>query len=300
MVKLASVCMSSHPTDKASNRDAMVAFVEQAASQNVDMIVFPEECLTGIGTVSMQQFSGKDKMDMVTELAEQIPSGDSTQLFIELAKKHDMYSCWGMAEKDPDRFDVTYNAAVLVGPEGYIGHYRKVHLPMCERFIHYPGPGDYPVFETRFGKVGLEICFDKAFPEVARTLALKGAQIIVNPTAWPNISGKPDDPDKMSYETYAHARAMENMVFFIDSNHCGPYMAGCSQIIGPNPGQKFAVTSPEGGMAVAEVDIEKEILNARIFSMGGTDLLKDRKPGTYGEITKFTPYTPYGAVIAQG
>lgn len=205
-----------------------------------------------------------------------------------------------MAERDPDRFDATYNTAVLVGPEGFIGKYRKVHLPLCERLIHYPGLGDYPVFDTRIGKIGLEICFDKCFPEVARSLALQGAQIIVNPICWPNVSGTLDDPDHKVHLIMGQARALDNMVFFIDANQCGPFMEGHSQIIGPNPGQILATTGFEEGMAVAEVDIEQEIINARVHSMGGSDLLKDRKPGTYGEITKPNPYNPiHGGRIAE-
>jgi predicted amidohydrolase len=164
--------------------------------------------------------------------------------------------------------------------------------------VHDPGLGDYPVYDTRIGKIGLEVCFDKCYPEVARTLALKGAQIIIGPTCWPNISGTMDDPDHIVYRTLAHARAMENMVFFVDSNHCGQFFGGHSQIIGPNPGQLLATTDFGEGMAVTDVDIEAEILHARIFSMGGSDLLKDRKPGTYGEIAKGNPYNPiYGGVV---
>ncbi len=291
MVKMATVCMPSDPRDKSVNLHKMVSYVEQAAAQDVDLIVFPEEALTGVGTVSMQQYNGEDK-EYIIKTAEFVPEGDSTQAFIELAKRHDIHVVWSMAERDEDRFDATYNTAVLVGPEGYIGKYRKVHLPLCERLIHYPGLGDYPVFDTRIGKIGLEICFDKCFPEVARTLALQGAQIIVNPICWPNVSGTLDDPDHKVHLIMGQARAMENMIFFIDANQCGPFMEGHSQIIGPNPGQILATTGFEEGMAVAEADIEQEIINARVHSMGGSDLLKDRKPGTYGELSKPNPFNP--------
>lgn len=290
-VKLATVCMPSDPRDKELNLRNMIAYIEKAADQNVSLIVLPEEVLTGVGTVGMQQFKGEDKEYMIKN-AELVPEGDSTQTLIELAKKRDIYIVWSMTERDCDRFDVTYNTAVLVGPEGYIGKYRKVHLPLCERLIHYPGMGDYPVFDTRIGKIGLEICFDKCFPEVARSLALQGAQIIVNPICWPNVSGTFDDPDHKVHQIMGQARALENMVFFIDANHCGQFMEGHSQIIGPNPGQVLATTGFEEGMAIAEVDIEQEILNARIHSMGGSDLLKDRKPGTYSQVAKPNPYNP--------
>ncbi len=296
-IKIATVCMGCDPYDVELNRSRMTEYILKAAEQRVDLIVFPEEVLTGVGTVSMQQFKPDDKLTM-DDHAELIPKGTSTRHFIELAKKHHIYINWSMCEQDPDRFDATYNTSVLVGPEGFVGKYRKVHLPLCERLVHYPGLGDYPVFDTEIGKIGLEICFDKCFPEVARSLSLKGAQIILNPICWPNVSGTEDDPDHYAHVTFAHSRAWENMVFFVDANHAGPFMEGHSQIVGPNPGQVFASTGFEEGMAIAEVDVEAEIKHARIVAMGGSDLLRDRKPGTYGELVKFTPYNPiWGGVI---
>lgn len=291
MVKIATVCMGADPRDVKKNRDNMLAYIEKAAAENVDLIVFPEEILQGVGTTSMQQFNPEDKMYMVN-VAELVPEGESTQIFVEQAKKHNMYICWGMCERDEERFDATHNVAVLVGPEGYIGKYRKVHLPLCERLYHYPGFGDYPVFDTKIGKIGLEICYDKCFPEVARTLALKGAQIILGPTCWPNVTGTLDDYDHKVHTIFSQARANENMIFFVDSNHSGQFMGGHSQIVGPNPGQIIATTGFEEGMAVAEVDIEEEIKHARIKSMGGSDLLRDRKAGTYGMLVEFNEYNP--------
>ena len=292
MVKIATVCMSSDPRDKVLNRNNMIAYIEKAAEQQANLLVFPEEILTGVGTTSMQQFNPEDKRYM-QEASELVPEGESTQIFIDLAKKHDMYICWGMAERNPERFDATHNVAVLVGPEGYVGKYRKVHLPLCERLFHYPGWGDYPVFDTRIGKIGLEVCYDKCFPEVARTLALKGAQIILGPTCWPNITGTLDDYDHKVHTIFSQARANENMVFFVDSNHCGPFLGGHSMIVGPNPGQIIATTGFDEGMAVAEVDIEAEIKHARVIAMGGSDILRDRKAGSYGELTKFNEFNPY-------
>lgn len=114
MVKIATVCMSSDPRDKVLNRNNMIAYIEKAAEQQANLIVFPEEILTGVGTTSMQQFNPEDKRYM-QEASELVPEGESTQIFIDLAKKHDMYICWGMAERNPERFDATHNVAVLVG-----------------------------------------------------------------------------------------------------------------------------------------------------------------------------------------
>ena len=293
MTKLATVAMHRDPHDKDLNFSKMVSFVEEAAEKGVDLLVFPEECLTGFGTVPMNVFSPDDRMIHLAH-AELVPEGPSTQAFAELAKKHDMYICWGMAEKDESRFDVTYNCAVFVGPEGYIGKYRKTHLPLAECLTHHPGRGDYPVFDTRFGKVGIEICFDKCFPEVARCLAVEGALIVLSPTAWPGDL----ETDRRIYDTLSAARAAESMIFFIDSNHCGEIMPGCgsfmygnSQVISPIAGQVLATTGSNEGIAIADVDIESEIVRARTYSMGGGDLLRERKPATYGPLTAFSKYS---------
>jgi predicted amidohydrolase len=197
------------------------------------------------------------------------------------------------------RFDVCYNACVLVGPEGFIGKYRKTHQPLTERLTFYSGSGDYPVYDTRIGRIGLTICFDKCYPEVTRTLALKGAQIILSPTCWPCITHSEDDPDFADYNIFSFARAYENMVFFAESNISWSGtepMMGYSRIIGPNTYQICATTGFEEAMAVADVDIKAEVLKAKLYPVGGSDLPKDRKPATYTELTK--PNSGYGIPVA--
>lgn len=147
-------------------------YVEKAAAQNADFVLFPELALGGVPKNPMFIFN-PDDAKYQHDVAELVPEGDSTQHFIEMAKKLDIYIGWGMAEQSHERFDALYNTLVVVGPEGFVGKYRKVHQPLTERIMFYSGSGDYPVFDTRFGKIGLMICFDKAYPEVSRTLALK-------------------------------------------------------------------------------------------------------------------------------
>ncbi len=297
MTILASVAMESGH-DKKANIAKMTKFIEEAAAQQADFILFPELALGGFPENPMFVFNPNDAFYQ-HEVAEVVPEGESTQYFIGLAQKHDMYIAWGMTEQDPDDWNIIYNDVVLVGPEGYIGKYRKVHLPLTERILMYPGDGDYPVFDTRFGRVGLMVCFDKAYPEVSRALALKGADILLCPTAWPALEPNEDDNDFKAGNVFSFARALENMCFFIDSCASGPYEMGHSRIIGPNPMQICATTGFDEGMAVADVDIQGEILKARLASMAGSDLLKDRKPATYGELVKTTKRNPISGDVGQ-
>lgn len=298
MAILSSVSFEISRTSKASNLSHMEGFIEQAVEQNADLVVFPELALTGVPLQPMQTFDPNDAAYQ-HQVAEPVPEGPSTQRLIELAKKGDIYIIWGMAEQSSERHDVLYNTVVLVGPEGYIGKYRKVHQPLTERLMFYPGTGDYPVYETRFGRLGLMCCFDKAYPEVSRLLALKGAQVLVCPTAWPALEPNEDDSDVKAANVFSFARALENMVFFIDSCMSGEFAMGHSRILGPRPMQVCATTGFEEGLAVANVDIEDEIVHARLFAMGGSDLLKDRKPATYKGLSDPNPYNPISGDIGQ-
>jgi predicted amidohydrolase len=208
---------------------------------------------------------------------------------IQAAKKHNVYVIWGMTERDRDRFDVLYNTSVLVGPEGFVGSYRKVHQPLDELHVYYPG-NDFPVYDTAIGKIGMLICFDKSFPESTRELALRGAEILVMPTAWPmsNVGANPET-DNMGYlyDLYDRVRACENGCWFISSNHIGisgdhDYY-GHSQIVGPGGDIKVS-TGYKEGLVLSEVDLQGEILRARTEDFVGLYMIKDRRPHAYREL----------------
>lgn len=230
-------------------------------------------------------------IEYVHSVAELVPEGESTQLLLQEAKKHDMYICYGMFEQDPVRHDYIYNTAVLIGPEGYIGKYRKVHQPGTERLCAVPGD-DYYVYDTKFGKIGLMICYDKVFPEVARILKLKGADLIICPTAWPAESKDEDAPNLKLYKIANEYNAIVNMVPIIDSNGVSDETpdgveCGHSRIINTR-GETLATTYFDEGMAVAELDPIEDI-NASQWKglfIPSTNLMKDRKPKTYAGISE--------------
>ena len=285
MAKLATVSMRvTH--DKKTNVSTYVSYIEKAAMEGVDLILFPELSLQGFPE-SMASYEPQSALYSY-ENAEVIPAGDTTRLMAAMAEKYNMYIAWGMTEMDQANADMLYNACVLVGPEGYVGHYRKVHLPGTERLYSFPGK-EYPVFDTSIGKVGIMICFDKMFPEVARILRIKGAQVILCPTAWPALSKSEDDPSLHMYKMANEMRAIENNVYIVDSNNVSDetkdgFECGHSRILDPS-GVTLATTGFEEGIAIAEVDLAEGINRTCAAGMATyCNYLKDRAVDTYEEI----------------
>ncbi len=255
--------------DKKQNLARYLYYMDRAAHIGAELLVFPEQSLQGYLHNAAQL-----RMDFLAyqhAQAETVPDGPSTQLLIREAQQRNLYLVWGMTEVDPDEGpDVLYNTAVLVGPEGYIGKYRKVHQPLDELHIYWPG-NEWPIFETKLGRIGLLICYDKQFPEATRELALRGAHLLVMPTAWAlTVAGGDPNPEK-DYQTYLYdlfdfTRAAENQLWFISSNQYGQagdhdYL-GRSRIVAPT-GFPVAQVLYEEGMASASVDIMGGIVRGR-------------------------------------
>ena len=285
MTKLASASMNV-VYDKKENLKKYITLISEAADSGAELLVLPEQSLQGY-LPSMTQ------LDMAHyryqyENAETIPDGASVRAVIEKAMEKNIYVVFGMTEKDAGTDYKLYNTAVLTGPDGYIGKYRKVHLPLDELHMYYSGEG-FSVFETNIGRIGMLICYDKAFPEASREAALCGAEIIVTPLAWPHLAPEytadPEkDPNLVEHRLYDRVRAMENQIFFISSNQIGScgkssYL-GNSNIVGPN-GVILATTGYKEGIAYAAVDIKQEIYTGKTIGMGGSNLMRERKPSVY-------------------
>lgn len=232
---------------------------------DIDLLVLPEFFATGY------QFISKDE---VAELAENIPYGLTTESLLQLSHQKGCYIAAGLPEKNGDRF---FNSAVLTGPKGFIGVYRKTHLFFEEKLFFQPGDTGFKVWDTEIGRIGIMICFDWFFPESMRTLAIKGAEIVAHPS---NLV-LPYCPAAMP------VRCLENRVYSITSNRTGSESRGNKQGI-RFIGQSIIV-SPEGKVLVKASEVEDVLLSVEIFPELARDkrlnpfnnLFEDRRPELY-------------------
>lgn len=233
-VRLAAVHYFPHGGETpADNCKQFEPLLEEAARQKADLVVLPET-LTYAGLKIKKSYA---------ECAEPIP-GPSTDFFAALAKKHNLYIVPGLIERSGH---LIYNVAVLIGPDGSIvGKYRKTTLPRSEIEAGVMPGDEYPVFDTRFGKVGLMVCYDGFFPEVARQLANRGAEVI----AWPVWGCNP---------LLAEARACENHIYLVSSTYTpadGNWMR--SAVYG-HAGQMLTAAEEFGTVVTAEVDLNRPL-----------------------------------------
>jgi len=171
--KIAGVQMDVRFADKEANLRRMEQALEETHRAGAMLTIFPECALAGYCY---------DSLDECRPYAEPVP-GPSTRRLAATAKRLGVYVVFGLLEADGDR---VFNACALVGPEGVIGNYRKVHLPYLgiDRFTT-PGDRGFAVHDAGGLRIGMNICYDGAFPEAARVMALDGADLIVLPTNWP-------------------------------------------------------------------------------------------------------------------
>ncbi len=222
------------------NRSLIGRYCRRAAQRGVQLLVFPELCVTGYNFTSRKELA---------PLAEPVPEGPTTQLWLNLAQTHQMIIVGGLAELG--KRNQIYNSAVVAGPEGFLGSYRKLHLFGSEHELFSPGNQIPSVYTLPGVKLGVMVCFDWAFPELARILMLEGCEVLCHPA---NLV-------LPLAQRVMIARSIENRIFSITANRVGTEgkleFTGQSQIINPNGDILTRGRSRRPQLLVAEINPAK-------------------------------------------
>jgi len=243
----------------------------EAAAAGAHLVVFPECALSGYG------FSSREEGLKHAVSTDSAPVREVAQA----CRRHRCYCVFGMLERDGSRL---FNACLLVGPDGLAGGYRKVHLPFLGIDM-FADPGDRPfaVHDAGGLKIGMHICYDGAFPETARVLALLGADLLVLPTNWPTHS-------ECAAEHMIPTRAMENTVYVMSVNRVGEESGfrfiGASSIVDPS-GRRLAYAGPEAEeILFADIDasLARRKRLVRVPGRHEINRIADRRPRFYEQI----------------
>lgn len=266
--------------DLEQNYALIESLVAEARENGVELLALPEAAIGGYLS------SLGDHGDTLKNTTRSLPpaislDGPEIRRVQEIAG--DVVVVIGFCELAEDG-ETRYNAAVCLDGTRIYGSYRKVHQPLGEN-MSYSAGDRYEAFDTPVGRVGLQICYDKAFPEAARSLAMDGAEIIVSISAWPaarTATAENLQEDRWTYRfnLFDMSRALDNQVFWIASNQAGTFgslrYVGNAKVVDPG-GNVLATTLLDSGMAVAEIDVEGTFAAMR----KGMFHLRDRRPDAY-------------------
>jgi N-carbamoylputrescine amidase len=289
-IRVAAVSMNGYLGEPGRALGAIDGWCERAKKADVEVVLFPELVVHGHCTPN------------TWELAEPVPDGPSLAKLVDIAKRHHLVLSAGVSEKERD---IVYNTQVIVGPHGYIGKQRKLHLSRDETF-YYKGGRDITAFDIGSCKVGIVICYDNQFPEIARVLALRGAEIILMPHAGRFKLWEDTPESQAAARRYSHdflkkyaLRARENACFAILADQVGragyvdlwpsdsenqPHHAGAALIWGPD-GELLAATQEEHireEMIVATLDAGSLARERALANY----MLRTRRPELFGELVR--------------
>ena len=290
-IRVAAISINSPLGDISGVLAGVEHWTRQATEQGAELLLFPELQIVGHCTPN------------TWELSERVPAGPSTQHVVEIARKYNCHISIGLSEKERD---IVFNTQILVGPDGYLGKQRKIHLSRDE-VLFYKGGIEIPVFDIGKCRVGMIICYDNQFPELARILALRGAEVLLMPHA-ARVKMWDDTAESMAaarqhthdYFTSCYAmRARENACFAVLANQAG--RAGTVDMYPPDsPAQPHhcggaIFFAPDGEvLASSQRDvIEDEMVVAELTADAiaaeralPNYTLKTRRPELYGELIK--------------
>jgi predicted amidohydrolase len=249
----------------------IAALIDSARRAGAGLLVLPEAALGGYVETLHGDASPPPALD---------PDGPELARVAELAGE--MVVCVGLCEAG--EYGARHNTAACVSGDGLHGLHRKVHLPLDEDRITTAG-GALAAFDTPVGRIGMLICYDKAFPEAARTLALDGAQVLCFLSAWPCSATNPapdlsEDRQWRRAELWDRARAAENSLIVASANQTGSFgrlrFVGGARIVGPG-GDVLAATGVDGGLATLTLDVEVTVERAR----RALSPIRDLRPDLY-------------------
>ncbi|MBX6316731.1 MAG: carbon-nitrogen hydrolase family protein [Isosphaeraceae bacterium] len=272
-IRIAAAQMRPHLGDVVANRHAILGKLREAAAAGARLVVFPECALSGYVFESREE---------ALACAEPIP-GPSVLKVAAACQALGTLAVFGMLERDGDRL---YNACALVGPEGLVGSYRKIHLPYLgvDRFAD-PSDRPFAIHEAGGLRVGLLICYDGSFPESGRVLALLGADLLILPTNWPTQS-------ECAAEHLLPCRAMENTVYAMAVNRIGEergfQFIGRSSIVDPTGARLAFASADREEILYAEIDPARA-RDKRLVRVPGRheiNRIADRRPRFYAKITE--------------
>lgn len=274
MIRIACIQMQPAMAKVEANVAHSLALIGRAVELGAKLVVLPELSNTGY------MFRSREE---AFALSEPIPTGPTVKAWCAIAAKYGLHLVAGICERDGDKL---FNSAVLIGPVGYIGTFRKVHLWNEENLYFEPGDLGFPVFHTAIGRIGMAICYDGWFPETYRLAALQGADIVCVPTNWVPIPGQAKGREAMA-NILAMAAAHSNSIYI-----------ACADRVGTERGQPFEGQSlivghtgwPVAGPASRD---KEEILTADV-ALGEArrarnwnafnQVLRDRRSDLYDEM----------------
>jgi predicted amidohydrolase len=270
-VTIAAVQMDVVIEDKAATLARTLDWVDRAAEAKADIVIFPELALSAGYTLG----------DKFFDVAETIP-GPTTEALGRKARERRIHVIGGLAEKDAT--GTVYNSAAIVGRDGrLVGSYRKTHIfPPTEGF--FAVGSDLSVFDLDVGRVAIPICYDLEYPEPARVLCLKGAEILLSMAAHWIGTGTVGTPQNFVTTIYA-ARALENRVPVVLANRVGwdpglkDNFVGLSRIVDADGMTVAAMADDKEGMITATLDLDAERRKRQSYNY-----FRDRKPGLYAPL----------------
>lgn len=266
--KIAVAQMGSLLGDVRGNLAKVATWIKVAAEDGISLIVFPECILSGY------VFEDRKELEASSIRAD----GPEMSAIEELCSTYNTIVVVGYCEIANEGI---FNSAAVIGPEGIIGTHRKRHLPFigADRFTDEPSGSEPPIFQTSIGRIGVAICYEIRFPEVFRTLALAGADIIALPTNWPEQSN-------ILATHFTPVRAAENFVYVLVANRHDSErnvnFLGASQIVDPT-GRVCAHAARNEGLVSAVFDPELARNKRIVFREGEFEVSpwRDRRPQTY-------------------